>query len=358
MKARCILALLLCVPHYAPAYPAPPRGTENIPQLMSDATLVCKGEVVDAPEPVSVISSEPLARNTATARLHPDRCFKGSYAGQTIPVRFDGILPAAGGPHFVLHKGDYLLFFLKPQDRQYIIVDQWFGALPASREVGAQPSGADCMYLLELDLKAGLNDSNPERVRDSIRMLGNMKHLRSTAELKALLDTPDLLEKTYVWQALLRLKDYSVMPAVSEFFESHQQPPTELLLPRDELYLMQFELEMEIMTIRDPATLPYLHRFALSPGGYRLRDAALQAMRQIGSPKSAPTYLAALDDSNADNAFSAMQGLLTLAGGGPIPWVPTWKQFDEAPRFYAAQCRDWWNAEGKQAAARATATSK
>src|SRR5207245_11058681 len=37
------LAAVLC--SHALAYPGPPRGTENIPKLMADSALVCKGEV-------------------------------------------------------------------------------------------------------------------------------------------------------------------------------------------------------------------------------------------------------------------------------------------------------------------------
>jgi len=346
-----LLASLLYIGSSAFAYPRPPSGAENIPALMAESTLVCKGEVVEAPTPTFVRSSAALARMTATAEVHPDRCFKGTPPGSTIPVLFDRFLPAAGGPAFVLRKGDYRVFFLKPQNKQYAIVNEWFGALPASRELGPVPESADSMLLLELDLKAGLRDSDSERVLDSIRMLGNMKKLNSTAELRKLLDSPDLLVKTYVWQALLRLKDYSVLPAVADFFNSQPEPPHELFLPRDRLFQMYYELEREIEGIRDPSTLPYLERFAVSHVDYRLRDSALQALRAIGSAHSAATFLKELDDPNPDNAFAAMHGLLRLAGGGPIDWVPTWKQFDETPQFYAGKCREWWNADGKQKAA-------
>jgi HEAT repeat protein len=213
------------------------------------------------------------------------------------------------------------------------------------------------MYLLELDLKAGLADSDSERALDSIRMLGNMKHLNSTAELRKLLDSPDLLVKSYVWQALFRLKDYSVLPAVAQFFEMQPEPPEYLFLPRDRLFAMQFELQREIMGIQDPSTLPYLENFAATARDHRLRASALQALRSIDSPHSAAAFLKELDDPNPDNGFSAMQGLLSLAGGGAIEWVPTWKQFDEAPQFYAGECREWWNAEGKHKAAARTADS-
>jgi hypothetical protein len=341
--------LLMCLGSSAFAFPVPLPGTEDIPNLMAVSELVCKGEVVEAPTPTFVPSSAGMAALTMTANVRADRCFKGTPNGTLIPVLFDGFVSAVD-PSFVLRKGDYRLFFLKPQNGKYAVVDVWFGALSVSSELGTAPENIDGMYLLELDLKGGLRDSNAERVLDSIRMLGNMKHLHSTSELWQLLDRSDLLVKAYVWQALLRLKDYSVLPAVSEFFDSQPEPPHELLMPRDRLFEMQFELANEIGVIRDPTRLPFLETFAVTGRGYDLRMNALQALRAIGSPHSAAALLKELDDSNSDNAFSAMQGLLSLAGGGATSWVPTWKQFDEAPQFYAALCREWWHTEGQQKA--------
>jgi len=70
------------------------------------------------------------------------------------------------------------------------------------------------MHRLEMDLKAGLNDRDHERVLDSIRMLGNMRHLQSKEELVSLLDSEDPLVRTHVFEAMLRLHDFSVLPAV------------------------------------------------------------------------------------------------------------------------------------------------
>jgi hypothetical protein len=339
------LALLVCLSAGAFAYPGPLPGTEDIPKMMAASALVCKGEVVEAP--TSKFSLSPAGVSDLTARVRPDRCFKGSLIGSSISVLFDGFVSGLG-PSFVLHKGDYRLFFLKPQNGAYAVVDRWFGALPVSRELGPVLASGDEMYALEQDLNAGLRDPNQELVLDSIQMLGDMKHIRSTAELTTLLDNSALLVKTYVWQALLRLKDYSVLRAVSEFFNSQPEVPHELILPRDRLFEMQDELMREIGTIRDPETLPMLERFAVSGKGSTLRMNAIQALRAIGSPHSAPAFLAALGDANPDNGFSAMQGLLSLASPGRTDWVPTWKQFDEAPALYAAKCREWWRTEGQQ----------
>jgi len=326
------------------AYPRPLAGTENIPKLMEEAMLVCKGEVTAAPKPLPLADAP---RMTATATVRVDRCFKGDPGGSEIRVQVDGYLPPGGGPVFILSPGDYRLFFLKSADGNYAVVDQWFGSLDVSREPGPMRASADPMLLLELDLKAGLHDHDPERVLNSIRILGNMKKLHSIAELKALMDAPDLLLKTYVYQALLRLEDYSALPAVAEFFSTQPEAPHELFLPRDRLFYMQDELDREIGSIRSLEALPYLEKFAVSDKRL-LRTEALDALRQIESPHSAPVLLQELDDPDADNEFSAMQGLLALAGGGAFDWVPSWDGFRQSPQFYAAKTREWWWTEGKQ----------
>jgi HEAT repeats len=319
---------------------------------MADSTFVCKAEVMEAAAlTTSAVANPPHL--TATARLHVDRCFKGTIPPNgVLPVLFDSILPSAPGPYMVLRKGDYRLFFLKPKDDKYVVADTWFCELPISRLLGPTTVGdTDSMHLLELDLKAGLHDGDPERVLDGIRMLGNMRHLQSTAELLALLDSPDALMRTHAYEALLRLHDYSVLSAVDEWLETQPQAPHELFLPRDALFEMQFRLGREIASIRDPATVPVLVRL-LHLQSPIMRGQVLQALRAIRSPQSAPSLLQMLDDPDADNGFGAMQGLIELAAGGVIDWVPSWPEFRRNPTYYAARCREWWQTEGQQKAAR------
>jgi HEAT repeat protein len=337
------LAGVLC--SSALSYPRPPRGVENIPKLMADAALVCKGEVVESAG-VTVVSNPGPPHRTATAIVHVDRCFKGEQpTSELVPVLFDNILPLGGGPYVVLRPGDYSLFFLKPEKDNYVLVDDWSGQLSISRQLAATPfEDTDPMHRLEMDLKAGLNDHDRERVLDSIRMLGSMRHLRSDKELASLLDSQDPLVRTYVFEALLRLHDYSVLPAVEQWLMAQPPPPAALALPGDALFEMQGRLVGEISLIRDPSTLPILLRLLQLPNPVA-RQGILQAVRSINSPQAAPALLKMLDDSYADNAFLAMHALIGLAGGGVIDWVPTLPAFREDPAYYAARCRQWWQSQ-------------
>ena len=132
------MAAILC--SHALAYPGPLRGTENIPKLMADSALVCKGEVIEAAQ-VTVVSDPRPPHRTATAMVRMDRCFWGErLASELAPVLFDNILPPAAGPYVVLRKGDYRLFFLKPEGSKYALVDDWFGHYLSRANWGLQRS--------------------------------------------------------------------------------------------------------------------------------------------------------------------------------------------------------------------------
>lgn len=330
----------------ATASPRPTPGTEPIPQLMTDSSLVCKGEVKAAPD----IKFAPYPqRFTGIATVHLDHCYKGTPPYSDISVLFDDTLQAAGSSReVVLRPGDYRLFFLVSEGNNYKPVDDFFAVLPISHlSTERRDEAANPMFLLELDLEAGLADPDQDRMLDSIRMMGNMKNLRSTAELKSLTQSSDILVRTYAYEALVRLGDYSVLPQVDQFFATQPQAPRELFMPRDHLLSMQSRLAMQISVIKDAKVLPQLEHLLLSDN-LILRSDALQAVRAINSPHSAPMFYKLLDDSDVDNRFGAMQALLTLTGGGVIPWVPTWDEFRQRPDFYAAVCKDWWDTEGRK----------
>jgi HEAT repeats len=349
--------LILAASPAASAFPSPLRR-ENIPRMTAESTLVCKGEVIDAP-PVIFSINVRASQLTATALVRTDQCFKGQPPnGGIVPVLFDNILPAGawsgGTPPVVPQNGDYRLYFLKPEGEEYALVDGWFGQLPISRNLASSPpQDANTMHGLEADLKAGLSDHDPDLVLGSIRMLGEMRHLQSTAELDALVDSPDILVRTTVWEATLRLHEYSVLPAVEQWLIAQPPPPFSITLPRDALIAMEDRLVRQISMIRDPATVPILVRLLRLPRSWE-RQEILSAIFEIKSPESAPYVLDMLDDSDTDVSYLAVQTLIGLAGGvelargGPIDWVPSYEQFRDNRSYYANLCREWWRSNHPQ----------
>jgi hypothetical protein len=82
----------------ASTYPRPQQGTEPIPEMMQEASLVCKGEVTSAPTP-TLGDNTPRMSGTAWVRL--DRCFKGDVGRSPIPLAVDQYYALAGEPTFL-----------------------------------------------------------------------------------------------------------------------------------------------------------------------------------------------------------------------------------------------------------------
>jgi HEAT repeat protein len=123
-------------------------------------------------------------------------------------------------------------------------------------------------------------------VLDSIRMLGNIHHLQSEAELIPLLDSQDMLVRTYVYEALLRLQNYSVLPAAEDWLLAQPAPPDAVLLPLEgSLLRMQYRLVCEIAAVRDPAYAPAMERLLDLPRK-DMREEIVQGLRAIASQQA------------------------------------------------------------------------
>jgi hypothetical protein len=89
MRAGPIPVALLLFASPVLAGPGPMAGTEDIPKLMAESTLVCKGEVTQAPEPIFV-STDPIPPPAVSAAYLygcNEECFRefGPRVGATEP---------------------------------------------------------------------------------------------------------------------------------------------------------------------------------------------------------------------------------------------------------------------------------
>jgi hypothetical protein len=339
-------------------FPPVAEETVDIAKQAGGSPFVCKGEVTSAPEvkaflfpgvsPVHNIAEMPHMTGEATVRI--DTCFKGSLEG-SVRIATDEYRPAGGGRSggwhlFAPTAGEYLLLFLKSRGDRYEITEEGRGALPISRLMSSTAHGTDPLLNLENDLKAGLNDPDPEVVLKSICWLGSLRHLRSTAELISLIKTSDPIERAYIWEALLKLGDLSVVPEAADYLDRNPPVSHDFFMPRDRLIYLTDRVFRAFCGLRDQIALPYLERFTESPDS-RIRSESLRALWEIGSFSSAPVFLRSLNDRNDDIDYIAMRSLVALAGGGYFAWVPTVKKFSTDPDFYVGKCREWWRTEGE-----------
>jgi len=343
-----MILLLGSISAYPRVHPSFDDGGEYLPKLVAESTLVCKGEVTKVP-PLRV-APNPGHLNTPAA-VHIDRCFKGQPHSAEIAVLYDGVLPSAGfsGGIFpvVLERGDYALFFLEPRGEQFAPVNVNYGVQTVSRLAAAvEKSIVDPLQLIECELIAGLKDSNRDLVLANIRLLGYMKELHSTAELKKLAKSKDLLVSIYAWEALMRMGDYSSFKQVAQFLAGQPLSIEFLMDPADRIWRMQNRLSRQIERITDPQFLPQLEEWMYSPKLFLKRD-AISAVRRIALPRSEPAFLKLLDDPNPEFRFDATMGLIEIIGGGA--GIPVFRQedFQSEPAATSARVRQWWQTNGR-----------
>jgi hypothetical protein len=339
-------------------YPPLQETSVRIPDLVSRSSFACKGEVISAPLVRNI--NAPLPRMTGITTVRIDACFKGALRG-LIQVASDEYLPAggwSGGAHiFIPQIGEYLLLFLNQEGELYTLADQNRGAIPVSRRRSSLASNSsDPLSKLEDDFKSGLNDSDHETVLKSICWLGQLGSLKSTEELHALFNNADPVEREYLWEALLLVGDLSVVQKVADDLDRHPPVVHSFFLPRDRLLLMRDRVFGAFCALHNPVVVPFLEHLAESSNA-DIRVRALMALREIGDLHSSPVFLRALDDSQNDLNFIAMQSLFELAGGGAIEWVPSFQELSKDPDFYAAKCREWWITEGAAKARTRAATT-
>lgn len=340
-------------------YPPVDESTVHMLDVLGKSSFACKGEVTSAPL-VKTINT-PLPRMTGITTVRIDVCFKGKLGG-LIRVASDKYRPAggwSGGGHiFTPQVGEYLLLFLKREGNLYTLADQNRGVVPVSRKTSHTAQSSDPLSNLEDDFKSGLNDADHEMVLKSICWLGQLHHLKSTAELHALLDKADPIEREYLWEALLSVGDLSVVQEIENDLDQHPPVTDSFVLPRDRLLLLRDRVFRAFCALRDPVVIPFLEHLMESSNA-RIRVEALMTLRQIGDIHSAPVFLRALDDTQNDMNFIAMQSLFELAGGGVIEWLPSFEELTKHPDLYAAKCREWWRTEGEpKARVRIAATLK
>ncbi len=325
--------------HTASAGPVPLRGSEDIPNLVGRSTVVCKGRVVQlvkVGEHVHKVAEKTIVSEKIIARLKVDRFYKGHPDGNSVNIKSDR--PCVPYPCYVsIDEDDYGLFFLEPENGEYVLADQYFGKLPAPRYVPPSlPETTDPLALLEYDLKATLSETNRAEVLPAVQLLGSLRKVDSTEELKRLVPTGDKEIEGSVYLALMKVGDYTLMEQAATFLESVFEDPG--------LQSLQVQLGLAIWNIRDEAALPALHKLARS-NKLSVRQAAMQALRNIESPRSVPILVSRLEDTDQDVrylAVSALERTITHNVG------PTKDYFRENEQKYLTQWKNWWSTEGKK----------
>lgn len=332
MTKSIILILMCCAGSLCGQVPIP--GSEDIPEIMEQSALVCRGEVVEVE-----VGKRVESTGEATALVRVERSYKGTVASGSIKVLFKS-LPDPLATSLTLSVGEHLLLFLNPSGDNYVFADPFFGKLVFPRQTTAQNNedGSTPQGKLERDLEAVLISGHRQDVVLASLMLGNLRKVRSTDPLKRLLPTSDPQIDAAINIALIKLGDYSKLSNAAEVFRrKNADVQTENL---------RGQLARAIANLHDPSIVSALEAFSGSESGM-LRHSAVRALRTIASPVSVPYLIDRLDDTDSDIRYLSVMALAAIVHKVG-DWAPSRELFDQQESTSLNLWREWWQHEGQR----------
>ncbi|HTK95720.1 MAG TPA: HEAT repeat domain-containing protein [Terriglobales bacterium] len=251
-------------------------------------------------------------------------------------------------PRAALAKDSYGLLFLRREASGFVFTDEVWGRVPVSR-IQDDSHPADVSVALERDFKRAIQLDSGDQLIEDVNLLGDLGRPVATTELHALLPTADEALEATVHLALLKLHDYSELPAAGTLIET--VPEVDMFyLPRDRVFAVRQRMAFEIEMITDHGQLPLLLRFTLSPNRW-LRQSAAYAVRQMHDPSGIPYLVRLLDDPSAETRIQAIRGIQEIVRPGieAEGWVPGNREDGTRVTEQAvlARWRSWWQSEGK-----------
>jgi HEAT repeat protein len=214
-------------------------------------------------------------------------------------------------------------------------VDPWFSKLAMSPYLARETRQG--LRMLEADLEAGLDDPQPQSVRNNLEILGGMKKLEQTARIRQLASSPDLETKAAAVLALQRVGDYSHLEQCLVIMRLSGVPPAIIEMRR--LMASTFE------NIDDRNAVQTLLRFADSPDS-TVRASAMKALRKLNDPRSVPTIVKRLDAPDFFIRYDAVFTLATIEGRQDPEWAPALGEYRAHESKYVGQWKKWWTDEG------------
>jgi hypothetical protein len=325
------------------AQPRPTPGSEDIRPLFVASDVVCLGRVESISNAGTVrrsFGSTYVPVQTKIATFVVERYYKSGDGSSSIQLRFYEPLPtgetaSAALPFLTLENKEHALVFLKRTGDVLEFVDPWFSKLPMSPYLAREArQGLD---MLEADLEAGLDDPQPQSVRNNLEILGGMKKLEQTSKIRQLAMNPDLETKAAAVLALQRVGDYSQLKQCLEMMSLSGVPPTIMEMRR--LMASTFE------SVDDRKAVPTLLRFADSPDS-TVRASVMKALRKLNDPRSVPTIVKRLEDPDFFIRYDAVFTLATIEGRQNPEWAPGLGEYKVHESKYIAQWKKWWTEEG------------
>lgn len=335
--AVIILAIVLCSYSFAEIHPE--RGSESVDKLFASSALVLRGEVKEISTRGSVKGAwrgVPTLLTTYAAQVVTDKTYKGP-AASIVTVEYvrpeDRVCAVSACVRLAVGEFDY--FFLAGGKPLVELRDPYFGKFRASRLTASR----DRVGLDELkrDFVSGLEDPDEGVRLTQAELVGSSGRKVDAEYLKRLLPSGDTLTHATVYYALLRLGDYSALAAMRGFLEVPSNMPA--------VERLRFLCLSEINVIRDASAVDALIQFAKSPAD-DVREVSIHALRTLGSARTVPLFVDALDDKVQMIRYDAVLALAGIEQNWSL--APAVDTFQADEKKYTGAWKSWWATEGRR----------
>jgi hypothetical protein len=308
-------------------------------RMIADSTLIVRGTVLSE---TSGAWSEGIKQHWSEVLV--ERTYKGE-SPTKIRVAWKELQMC---PRAALEKNSYGLLFLRRESSGFVFADEGWGRV-AVGHLQEDTHMADVSVALERDFKHAMQHDSGDELIEDVTLLGDLRRPMGTAELHALLPTPDEVLEASVHLALLKLHDYSELSTAAKLVESVPDVDT-FTLPRDRAFVIRHRIASEIEMITDHSELALLLRFTLSHNRW-LRQNAAYAVRQMHDPSSVPYLIRLLGDSSSETRIQAIRGIQEIVKPGVAgdSWVPGIREDGTkvSEEEVIARWQSWWQSEGK-----------
>jgi len=318
-------------------------GETLVKPVFDGSDLVCYGYVEAITITRGEMTSDEYGNTFSPDVMRAEVKVVDVFKGQPNPSRkiaVQDLHKTAAGmqPFSLLQKGaGYVLFLTANSSRIYGLADPSIGAVRLAK-VGQHTSGMGLAKLESALTITILGSDRNDRVT-ALRLLQGFGSLdqKTITAVDPLCDSPDpdlaftalaILVKTKTPESVARL--------ASRLAKGKNDQQTFAVI----------SIGPELAQVHDERALSAMEQLTDSRI-VSIRDGAMQSLRAIRSPKSAPTLIRKLDDSDALIQYQAVITLAEIFDKKNQQFAPTIPTFNQSPRKYIEAWKKWWDEEGQ-----------
>lgn len=336
----CLFILVVCAVAHSDMIPTP--GTQAVDPVFNAADLVCSGVVVSvdfSDERRSLVGDHSHLRRRAKAQVRIGDVYKGAQQqNDTIYLEYDDEVPVARSTPSVW-KGETAVLFLRSiAPSTYLFEDQFMGVIPF-KSVPEQAANSGIGKLQRALTDVALHGEGDDQVRAAQLLQGFQELSSATFEaMKFLAGSPDPAVALSGLAVLLKSRSPKAVKLLADYL-GVQQKDHSVSEP-----VALISIGGELATLQDRGDLPALE--SLTASGYIVvRVGAMEALRRMKDPSSAPTLVRKLDDPDSNVRYLAGIALAETFGKTG-DFTPSMYLYDKSPDFYIALWKQWARESG------------